>query len=142
MIKLLAPTLSKTFSETTLQILQEFYVALGIVTKTRFCYEMNLRIWIWDHFWWLQGWLEFINLLEFVFLGIQKGTSVINLDLKIIKVGLSKAKKNFFICFIDGPSKMMKNAFYFIWKTLFVFKIFKFLPWHFGHVEKTAWLKG
>ena len=44
MIKLLAPTLSKTFSETTLQILQEFYVALGIVTKACFCYEIDLRI--------------------------------------------------------------------------------------------------
>ena len=31
------------------------------------------------------------------------------------------------ICFIDSPSKMMKNAFYFILKALFVLKIFKFL---------------
>ena len=37
-------------------------------------------------------------------------------------------KKNiFFICFNDSPSKMMKNAFYFILKALFVLKIFKFL---------------
>ena len=44
-------------------------------------------------------------------------------------------------CFIEGPLKMMKNAFYFILKALFVFKIFKFLAWLFGHVEKTAWLE-
>ena len=44
LIKILAPSLSKTFSQTTLQMLQKFYVAIGIVTKTRFCYEMNLRI--------------------------------------------------------------------------------------------------
>ena len=44
LIKILAPSLSKTFSKTTLQMLQKFYVAIGIVTKTRFCYEMNLRI--------------------------------------------------------------------------------------------------
>ena len=35
---------------------------------------------------------------------------------------------------------MMKNV-YFIFKALFVLKIFEFLSWLFGHVEKTAWLK-
>ena len=37
-----------------------------------------------------------------------------------------------------GLSKMMKNAFYFILKALFVLKIFKFLSWHFDHVQETA----
>ena len=55
-----------------------------------------------------------------------------------IKVGLSPSKKNCVICFIESPLKMMKNAFYFILKTLFVLKIFKFLSWLFGHVGKTA----
>ena len=32
----------------------------------------------------------------------------------------------------------MKNAFYFILKVLLVLKIFKFLSWLFGHVQK--WL--
>ena len=32
--------------------------------------------------------------------------------------------------------KMMKNAFYFTLKALFILKIFKFLFWFFGHVEK------
>ena len=32
----------------------------------------------------------------------------------------------------------MKNVFYFILKALFVLKIFKFLSWLFGHIEKTA----
>ena len=45
----------------------------------------------------------------------------------ILKVGLSPSKEKFFICFNDGPSKVMKNAFYFILKALFVLKIFKFL---------------
>ena len=31
---------------------------------------------------------------------------------------------------------MMKNAFYFILKAIFVFKIFKFSSWLSGHVEK------
>ena len=34
--------------------------------------------------------------------------------------------------------KMMKNAFYFIFKALFVLNIFKFLSRPFGHVKKTA----
>ena len=38
----------------------------------------------------------------------------------------------------ESPLKMMKNAFYFMSKTLFVFKIFKFLSWLFGCVAK--WL--
>ena len=44
-----------------------------------------------------------------------------------VKVGLSPSKKIFFICFNGSPSKMMKNAFYFILKALFVLKMFKFL---------------
>ena len=44
-----------------------------------------------------------------------------------------------FLCFNNRPSKIMKN--YFILKARFVFKIFKFLFWLFGHVEKTAWLE-
>ena len=32
----------------------------------------------------------------------------------------------------------MKNAFYYILKALFVLKIFNFLSWLFGHVEKTV----
>ena len=36
-------------------------------------------------------------------------------------------KKFIFICFNDSPPKMMKNAFCFILKALFVLKIFKFL---------------
>ena len=37
---------------------------------------------------------------------------------------------------------MVKNAFYFIFKALFVLKIFKVLSRLFGHAEKTAWLEG
>ena len=44
-------------------------------------------------------------------------------------------KKFLFICFYESLLKMMKNAFYFILKARFVLEIFKFLSWHFGHVE-------
>ena len=37
---------------------------------------------------------------------------------------------------IEAFLKMMKNAFYFTLKTLFALKIFKFLSWLFGHIEK------
>ena len=46
---------------------------------------------------------------------------------KIVKVGLSPSKKFSFICFSDSLLKMIKNAFYFILKSLFVLKIFEFL---------------
>ena len=39
----------------------------------------------------------------------------------------SHLPKKILNCFNDGSSKMMKNAFYFILKALFVLKIFKFL---------------
>ena len=39
------------------------------------------------------------------------------------------------------PLKVMKNAFYFILQALFVLKVFKFLSWLFGHVEKKVWLE-
>ena len=45
----------------------------------------------------------------------------------MFKVGLSPSKNFFVICFIESPLKMIKNAFYFILKALFVLKIFKFL---------------
>ena len=52
----------------------------------------------------------------------------------------SNANKISFYLLQLKPSKMMKNAFYFILKALFVLKIFKFLSWHSGHVEETAYL--
>ena len=41
-----------------------------------------------------------------------------------VKVGLSPSKKICVICLIESPLKMMKNAFYFILKALFVLKLF------------------
>ena len=61
-------------------------------------------------------------------------------DSAVLKSG-SHLSKNCVICFIKSPLKMMKNPFYFILKALFVRKIFKFLSWPFGHLEKMAWLE-
>ena len=47
--------------------------------------------------------------------------------LQALKSDSHLPKKFPFICFNESPSKLMKNAFYFILKALFVFKIFKFL---------------
>ena len=38
----------------------------------------------------------------------------------------------------ESPLQMLENSFFFVLKSLSVFKIFKFLSWHFRHVEK--WL--
>ena len=43
------------------------------------------------------------------------------------KVGLSPSEKMCVVFFIESPLKMMKNAFHFILKALFILKIFKFL---------------
>ena len=64
-----------------------------------------------------------------------------NEDNKIIKVGLSPSKKNCVISLIESPLKMMKSAFYFTLKALFVLEIFKLLSRLFGHVGKTARLE-
>ena len=42
----------------------------------------------------------------------------------------------------ESPLKLMKNAFYFTSKALFVLKIFKFLSWLLGHVAKRLDKKG
>ena len=44
-----------------------------------------------------------------------------------LKLDSHLPKKICVICFIESPLKIMKNVFYFILKTLFVLKIFKFL---------------
>ena len=49
--------------------------------------------------------------------------------------------KNCFICFSESLLKMMKNAFYFIWKTLLALKIFRFLCWLFDHVKKPGLIR-
>ena len=50
-----------------------------------------------------------------------------------LKVALS-GMRQFFVTEI--PLKMKKNTFYFILKALFILKMFKFISWLFGHVEK------
>ena len=47
-------------------------------------------------------------------------------------------KKNCAVSLIESPLKMIKNAFYFVLKDLFVLKIFKFFSRLLGHVGKTA----
>ena len=63
------------------------------------------------------------------------------LNIKLTTIRLSPSKKNYIICFIENPLKMMKNAFYFILKTLSVFTILTFSSWLLGYVGKMAWLE-
>ena len=57
------------------------------------------------------------------------------------EVGLSPSKNICVTCFIKSLLEIMRNAFYFILKALFIIKIFRFLSWLFGDVIKTVWLK-
>ena len=61
------------------------------------------------------------------------------LDKIVLKLNFHLQKKMFW--FNKSFLKMLKNAFYFILKALFILNIFNFLFWLFGHVEKTAWLE-
>ena len=56
----------------------------------------------------------------------------------MVKVAVSGLRQ---LLATESPWKMMKNAFYFILKALFVLKIFKILSCLYGHVEKTTWLE-
>ena len=56
----------------------------------------------------------------------------------LIKVWHSPSKKKLFYLLQWKPFKMMQNAFYFISKSQSVPKIFEFLYWIFGHIEKTT----
>ena len=49
-------------------------------------------------------------------------------------------QKNF-ICFNNSPLNMMKNAFYFILKALFVLKIFQLLSWLSGNIKKISLIR-
>ena len=59
----------------------------------------------------------------------------------VINVWLSPSKKICCICSNETPLKMRKKAFYLILKALFFLKIFKFLSWLFGHVEKKGLIR-
>ena len=53
-----------------------------------------------------------------------------------LKVRLPPSKKVAFICFNEHRLKVIKNAFYFMLKAIFVVEISKFLSWLLGYVEK------
>ena len=57
---------------------------------------------------------------------------------QILKSDSHLPKKSISIWYDESSLKLMEIAFYFILKALFFLKIFKFLYWHFGHVEETA----
>ena len=54
---------------------------------------------------------------------------------KSLKSDTHLTKKTWFICFNLRSLKVMKNAFYFILKSLLIIKMFQFLCWFFGHVK-------
>ena len=55
-----------------------------------------------------------------------------------LKVALSHLPKKKIVSVAESPLKTMKNIYCFILKALFVLKMFKCLPWFFGHIEKNG----
>ena len=93
--------------------------------------QLHLRI--------LQWWITYVSTLKSeIVMTITVYKHKCNWEFKLKTLTFHK---NRVICFIEIPLKMIKNAFYFILKALFVLKIFNFLLWLFGHAEKTAWLE-
>ena len=82
-----------------------------------------------------------LYLLVIYFTLSRRSRSQMFFKIGFLKVGLSPSKKNCIIYFIESSLKMIKIAFYFIFKALFVLKLFRFLSWPFGHAEKIAWLE-
>ena len=78
-----------------------------------------------------------INVGHMTFPGTSYNFCNFLVEIPTFKVVLSPSKI-YFVCFNDSLSKMMKNAFYFILKAVFILKIFKFLSSLFGHPEKTV----
>ena len=58
----------------------------------------------------------------------------------VLKSNSHLSKKNVFFVSLKALWKCWKMLF-FILKALFVLKIFKLLSWHFGQIEKMAWLE-
>ena len=80
---------------------------------------------------------SYITLEELVFENFEKVSDKLDYQ-TLIKVKPIPSKNFLCICMIENPLKVIKNAFYFIVKALFVLKIFKFFSQLFGHVGKTA----
>ena len=72
---------------------------------------------------------NFLNMFKLSVSKFVCWTDQVSMFYKCLKVGLSPSKKNCFIYLNESPLKMMKNAFYFILKALFILTIFKFLSW-------------
>ena len=53
----------------------------------------------------------------------------------LFKVRALTFQESFFYLLYENPLKLTKNTFYFIWKSLFVFKIHKFFSWFCGHLR-------
>ena len=77
----------------------------------------NLIIFNTVFIWWILCFITFVR-VDF--------NSWTHLFISILKLD-SHLPNQFFLCFNESPLKLVKNAFYFILKALFVLKIFRFL---------------
>ena len=114
---------SNFFTQQIMEILASFLAIKQVFVKTevfewRECFFMHFVYNIFHNFY-LSSFLFFPNIYLF-------------------KGGLSGLTQFFAT---ESSLKMMRNAFYFTSKAIFVLKIFTFLSWLFGHVWKRLHLK-
>ena len=65
-------------------------------------------------------------------------TKLLQQTVKLIKSVLSGLRQ---FMPTKSPLKTIRNAFYLTLKALSICKMFRFLSWLFGHVERTSWLE-
>ena len=78
--------------------------------------------------------MKYQNIFGLVFLASYNTLSATNYQVNIKKLSPYPLTRNIDVCSkvaTESPLEMVKNAFYFILKALFVLKIFKFLSWDF-----------
>ena len=102
------------------------------------CYVYQPRIILWVI---LESRNSVFSMVEFVIMDYIITLLYTIILSSLFKVGLSPSKITYFICFNKSSLKLIKNAFYFISKTLFVFKIFKFFDTTFWSCRKNGLIR-
>ena len=80
-----------------------------------------------------------IHAINFWIVPLKKMVNFPNFCKTWFKAGILPPKNLGVFCFNEIPLEMMRIAFYFNLKPLFVFKILKFLFWLFWSCRKTTW---
>ena len=124
-----------TCSNNKIQFLQ---IYLGSENGPCSCLQFHFFFFFFFQFLWRRNSCHhYVHILNFRFFILDQAYTENDAKHVCDLIGLSSSKKMFKLLQWK-PFKVLKNAFYFILKALFVLQIFVFLSWLFNQVEKTA----